>query len=603
MPGKMYEYLLRRPLAVAPDALALGLKVAAREPLPDPGPGRPEAVQARKGRPVDGAETTEVQDREGGVRVIPITGPISRYADWFVELCGGTTVEALARDLNAAVNDAKVRAILLYVDSPGGEATGIGELADMIRAANDDRKPVWAYVHGDAASAAYWLASAAGRVVMDASAYVGSIGVVWAWPTRKDNGRSIEFVSSQSPNKRPDVETEGGKAEVQRVVDDMADVFIAAVAKYRDVSPEAVVSDFGAGGILIGAKAVAAGMADAVGSFEGTLADLATEAAERPYRTAAPAAAATEAIEPYLRANDLLDQATAHLTQAADRMKAAMANPTPRPKPESPRESASTSASASPSEGRAEPAAPSTPSSPSTVPARAEGSAPRPQKKVQSKMSWKAALLKKLARDNGDDALPAEQVDEIIAAIADGQPAAAVETAELKTGAVSLSESPEFKAMADQVAALKAELAARPTSVVESPEFKAVQAELAQARHEKLHTAAEAWAGGLVRERRVPPAARTTLASLYMQLARDDQRDPEAKVAFANAEGTTQGSRVAALTALRDLLPTDAERFHAAVGDQAVIAAESVARSENPEHRPPDPANVARLMKMARLDD
>jgi capsid assembly protease len=262
---KAYEYLISRPLLVTPEALEAAVAIASRDP------SRPAAVEARRGAKVDGAESG--MSRRDGVAVIPITGPIFRYADWFVDLCGGATVEAIARDLRLALDDPACKAILLSIDSPGGEAAGIDELAGMVRAA-DAMKPVCAYVGHQGCSAAYWLASAAGEVVCAEASLLGSIGVVMGYPAKRDGARTVEFVSSQSPNKRPDIDTEKGRAEVQRVVDDLAEVFIASVARYRGTAPEKVVSDFGAGGVKVGKKAVEAGMADRVGTFEEVLSEL-----------------------------------------------------------------------------------------------------------------------------------------------------------------------------------------------------------------------------------------------------------------------------------------------------------------------------------------
>jgi ClpP class serine protease len=265
---KAFEYLASKPLAASQELVEAALAIALRL-------NSQEAVEAIK--------STDHDEQEGGMSVrgstavIPICGPIFRYADWFINLCGGTTVETVALDLATALDDPAIKSIVLNIDSGGGEATGISELAEMIRAASD-RKPVIAYVGGMACSAAYWLASAAGEVVIGDTAILGSIGVVWAYPTKKDDPRSVEFVSSQSPHKRPDPKTETGKGKIQSVVDHLADVFVRSVAEYREVSPETVLADFGAGGLIVGEKAVTGGLADRIGSFEEVLAELAEDA-------------------------------------------------------------------------------------------------------------------------------------------------------------------------------------------------------------------------------------------------------------------------------------------------------------------------------------
>jgi ClpP class serine protease len=175
-----------------------------------------------------------------------------------------------------------VHAILLHVDSPGGEVSGIAEFADRLFAARS-QKPITAYVSDLGASAGYWLASAADQVVVAETAALGSIGVVMAVrDPQAQKAKEIEFVSSQSPNKRPNPGTESGKAQYQSLVDALGDVFVGAVARNRGVDPEIVLSDFGGGGLFIGQQAVDAGLADTVGSFEQTLRDLAEQTAQAP---------------------------------------------------------------------------------------------------------------------------------------------------------------------------------------------------------------------------------------------------------------------------------------------------------------------------------
>lgn len=235
-----------------------------------------EAVERRLGRRLENTRDVTVRD---GVATIPILGPIFRYADFFTQISGGATVEAIAQDLTVALDDPAVRSIVLYLDSPGGEVNGINELADMIYAARE-QKPIVAYGSYLMASAAYWLGSAASRVVLDASALAGSIGVRTAVrDPSKVPSRTIEFISSQSPGKRSDPTTDVGRAQIQAEIDALAEVFIGAVARNRATTPERVARDFGQGGVLVGADAVRAGLADSLGSYEGVLAGLAGLAA------------------------------------------------------------------------------------------------------------------------------------------------------------------------------------------------------------------------------------------------------------------------------------------------------------------------------------
>lgn len=236
------------------------------------------AVAVADGRPMDGTENVMIRD---GVAIIPVNGPIFRYGNMFTRVSGCASIECLARDFTAALNNPAVGAILFWIDSPGGQVTGTHNFADMVYAARG-QKPIETYAEGVCASGAYWIASATSRITCEATCDLGSVGVVMAVPDPNARlARDITFVSSQSPNKRPDPTTESGKSRFQRMVDDPADIFIASVARNRNLTPEQVVADFDEGGVLTGARAVAAKMADRVGTFEQTLADLVAQAQQR----------------------------------------------------------------------------------------------------------------------------------------------------------------------------------------------------------------------------------------------------------------------------------------------------------------------------------
>lgn len=260
---RLIAQVMSRPWAVRRPALENAFKIAFRENA------SPEMVALELGRPLQNTRSVTMR---GSVAVVPITGPIFRYANIFSEISGGTSLELLALDIGRCLADPNVKSILLEIDSPGGEAIGIHELARAIRLGSASKRVV-AYVGGDGCSAAYWLAAAASEVVIDATAMVGSIGVVFCVPTPDPASASeIEIVSSQSPRKRPDVTTEEGVAEIQAIADSLADVFVADVAELRALEASRVLAT--EGGVLIGADAVAGGLADRLGSLEGLIAEL-----------------------------------------------------------------------------------------------------------------------------------------------------------------------------------------------------------------------------------------------------------------------------------------------------------------------------------------
>jgi len=259
--------------AIEESALDVMLKIAAREHEVTP-----QALEAYRAKALEKAERATIRD---GVAILNVEGPLFKKANLMTELCGATSYQGLRRDFQVALDDGNVRAILLNVDSPGGQVAGVAELAAAIRAARGI-KPIWAFAGDVAASAAYWLASSADRIVIGESAAVGSIGVIAtiedARAVKEARGvRTHEFVSSVSPHKVSDPAKEDGRTRIQARVDALAEIFVGAVAENRDATRAYVLKHFGGGDVLIGKAAVRAGMADAIGSFESVLASLARE--------------------------------------------------------------------------------------------------------------------------------------------------------------------------------------------------------------------------------------------------------------------------------------------------------------------------------------
>lgn len=263
------------PWAIRPEALNEMLFMAQRLPV--------ELVALASGDDVDPADGP-VAYTEGGVAVIPVRGPIFAHASWLDEICGATSYERIEATLWEAAEDRAVDAIVLNIDSPGGEVDRCAETAKLIRQINAV-KPVVAYASGSACSAAYWLASACSSIVVSSTSVVGCLGVAGTIrDTRaaeeKLGIKTFEIVSSQTPKKRPDVATEEGRTQIEAMIDAMANVFLDDVAGYRGVERAKVDADFGKGDVFVGAGAVAAGLADAVGTLSEVIEDLLSTPAE-----------------------------------------------------------------------------------------------------------------------------------------------------------------------------------------------------------------------------------------------------------------------------------------------------------------------------------
>lgn len=207
------------------------------------------------------------------VAIIPVIGPIIPRATVFSRVCGITDLDMLNAEFESALNDPEVGKILFYFDSPGGHATGINEFADKIYDARGI-KPIEGYVGGTSASASFWLSSAVDRLSLDATARVGSVGVVVAMP--KNDGTYVEIVNSNSPKKRLNPEVKEDKDEVVRYLDSMAEVFFERLSRNFGINDVGFVKEnFGKGGIRVGSEAVSSKMAHEVSSLQKVVSRLA----------------------------------------------------------------------------------------------------------------------------------------------------------------------------------------------------------------------------------------------------------------------------------------------------------------------------------------
>lgn len=290
MIGRALAAVLSSPWWITPEYLDLIAAIADRDHEIDV-----EAVLAKRGERYGESRMT-IRD---GVAIIPVHGPIMRRASFFSQISGATSTNALALMFNEVIEDDDVRAIVLDVDSPGGEVHGLHELASMIFEARG-AKPITASITGTGASAAYYIAAAADNVLGSPSAIVGSIGTIMqavdrSGAQKKHGVRTLDIVSAQSPRKRMNVfdedpaKRDDARASVQAIVDDLAAVFIADVARFRNVTEEVVAEDFGRGGVMVGAAAVEAGLIDGLAGLEDVVNGLSksTEGAPGHFRLSA----------------------------------------------------------------------------------------------------------------------------------------------------------------------------------------------------------------------------------------------------------------------------------------------------------------------------
>lgn len=173
------------------------------------------------------------------IAIIPVFGTLVARGRGMIAWSGQTSYEALGEEIEAARADSRVAGILLDIDSPGGEATGIQELGDQIAKVNR-QKPVWALAQHWAMSGAYWIASQCGRIVATPSAEVGSIGVymVHVDASKYDEKQGFDWTFVIAGEHKVDGNMheplpDRVRSEMQEDVDETYAQFLAAVAKGR----------------------------------------------------------------------------------------------------------------------------------------------------------------------------------------------------------------------------------------------------------------------------------------------------------------------------------------------------------------------------------
>jgi ClpP class serine protease len=217
----------------------------------------------------------------GRTAVIPVEGVLTERPDWFAAYFGGgnTTYPNIKQAIAEANGSKEVDSIeLAFGYSPGGNVNGLFSAMDTIR---DSSKPVTATVKGGALSAAYGLASQAGRIVAaDRGTSFGSVGVAMDTYVYDGNIKEVSIASTEAPKKRPDLLTDEGKAMVREELDAIHEVFVESIAAGRGTTEKKVNANFGRGAMVLAEQALQAGMIDSIG--------------QQPNNQSATAAAKTE---------------------------------------------------------------------------------------------------------------------------------------------------------------------------------------------------------------------------------------------------------------------------------------------------------------------
>jgi protease-4 len=218
-------------------------------------------------------EGTYGSDRK--IVVIELFGLISYSVPGMV---GNSMVNDVIAQLHQARQDDDVAAIIIHMDSPGGEVTASDWLYHEVKKCNET-KPVLVYMDSVAASGAYYTAMGASHIVANELCITASIGVILQTINYEKLSeligiRTLTFKSGEMKDllnpARPMSDTE--RAYVQSLIDETYNKFVGIVASRRKLDEAGLRGEMADGRIVSGKTAQQAGLVDSIGYMEDAVA-------------------------------------------------------------------------------------------------------------------------------------------------------------------------------------------------------------------------------------------------------------------------------------------------------------------------------------------
>ena len=220
-------------------------------------------------------QTDDIEVKDGVVQVIYAEGEITQ-ANISPFAAGVSTIGAgLGDRLREAAEDDDVKAVVLRMNSPGGDAFLSEQLWHAVKQLRS-KKPVVVSMGDYAASGGYYISSAANRIVAQPNTLTGSIGIFGLFPNFSELvqkvGVNVEVVKTNDfadltismPYKPL---TNEQRALIQRHVERGYDIFLSRVAEGRHMT-KAQVDSVGQGRVWLGRKAQTLGLVDKLGGLD-----------------------------------------------------------------------------------------------------------------------------------------------------------------------------------------------------------------------------------------------------------------------------------------------------------------------------------------------
>ena len=246
-----------------------------------------EEIQARFGVRMESQQTEHpVID---GVQVIDVNGVLAPRMSLMMKYSGGTSTQKLQQQIRAASVNDSVRVILLRQDSPGGAASGVPEVAALLRQAAQNGKRVISHATTQSCSGSFWIGCGCQESYASESTQIGSLGAFMIH--RSDVKANAAAGKDFTVVRAGDVKAAGNPYEdltpqTRQVIQDQVSavygLFVRGVAEGRNKSEQVVLDTFGQGATFLAGEAQKRGMIDGVANFDDVLA---AERERRPRRS------------------------------------------------------------------------------------------------------------------------------------------------------------------------------------------------------------------------------------------------------------------------------------------------------------------------------
>jgi protease-4 len=222
----------------------------------------------------------DAKDQEAKIALITLRGVISSAEPGTI---GDSMVDDLKIQLEQAATDEKIRAIVLYVDSPGGEVTASDIIYNAVRKVRDGgygdpkktKKPVVVYMGSLAASGGYYVSCGGNYLIANETTLTGSIGVImqslnYQHLFDKLGLETITFKSGQFKDMLSGARelSQEERDYIQKMIMDSYSKFVGIVARERKIDEDKLRHGIADGRVLSGKDAKTEGLINATGELE-----------------------------------------------------------------------------------------------------------------------------------------------------------------------------------------------------------------------------------------------------------------------------------------------------------------------------------------------